>query len=256
MRNAFVYFGMLFLLLGMATASIQAQEAAPQKFIVFEEIVSPADLPAFIETQTKVKALWDKHNLSIPIFSYRNDDNAFYWVVPIHSFASIDTLYASMMAMHQKMIDEDGFDADLSFKDLYYGEQSIIQWSKELSYHPSGQMGQSMDQPYSEWTFCYLKAGHEKEAAEAVKKYIDFYDRIEETYEWDIYITLLGEGTPLWILMTRSKNPVSLKQLENDLYMKYGKEFTEMWSNFSKHVRKVDNKTGWFQPKFSINLPE
>ena len=33
-------------------------------------------------------------------------------------------------------------------------------------------------------------------------------------------------------------------------------DFQKMWQNFMLHVRKVENRTGWFMPEWSKNLPE
>lgn len=124
---------------------------------------------------------------------------------------------------------------------------------KDLSYHPSGEMGQNKNNKYCEWTFSYLKAGHEKEAAAAVKKYQEFYDGIDESYEWDIYRVTFGPDTPCWIMMVRAESELALRQTEAKLGEQYNVEFQEMWQNFTQHVRKFENKKGWFMPQWSRN---
>jgi hypothetical protein len=53
--------------------------------------------------------------------------------------------------------------------------------------------------------------------------------------------------------MISDKDPVTMRQTESKLEEKYTKEFGEIWSGFAQHVRKIDNKTGWFRQKWSIN---
>ncbi|MCY1720683.1 hypothetical protein OU798_10035 [Prolixibacteraceae bacterium Z1-6] len=232
----------------------RAQEATPpENFVVFEEFVSPSDMQAYKNAQEKVIDLWNQYEVKIPVYTYRNDDNAFYWVVPIENFSGLDDLYTSMMGVWKKMKEEGNFDADKEFRDLSTGRQTVLHWSKELSYHPSGEFGQSKEKPFVEWAFCYLKAGHEKEAAEAIKKYQTFYEGIDDNYEWDVYTVSIGHDTPCWILMVRAENELALLKLENELGEKYSEDFQKMWQNFAQHVRKFENKKGWFLPKWSSN---
>lgn len=246
--------GLCIIITAFSSLNSYAQEVTPpENFVVFEEFVAPADMPAYTKAQEKVTELWSQFKLEIPVFSYRNDDNAFYWVVPIKNFAGMDALYETMMGVWKKMKDEGNFDADKEFRDLSTGRQTMIHWSKELSYHPSGEFGQSKEKPFVEWTFCYLLAGHEKEAAEAIKKYQTFYDGIDENYEWDVYTVTIGHDTPCWILMVRAENELALRTVENEMDKKYSEDFQKMWQNFSQHVRKVENKKGWFLPKWSTN---
>lgn len=244
------------LLLGLGPSMSNAQEAEiPTMFAVYEEFVSPSDMQKFGEVQNEAFELMKDLNFDMTFWAYRTDDNSFYWVLPLQNFGTLDGMFQKMMNFHKQMNDK-GFDPDVKFRDLSTMRQSIIYWNQDLSYHPSGQMGQREEMPYCEWTFAYLKTGHEKEAAEAVKKYQEFYDGINESYEWDIYQVMFGHDTPCWILMVRAESELALRQLENDLGEKYQSDFQKMWQNFSQHVRKFENKKGWFLPKWSHNIPE
>lgn len=255
MKKSFFLTGLFILFAGFVSLSSQAQEAeTPEKFWVLEEFVSPSDMPAFKEAQAETVKMWEKHEWDAPFYCYLNDDNAYYWVVPIKNFGSIDVLHKKMEEFGKKMKD-DGFDPN-SFRDLSTMRQSVIHWARDLSYHPDGTFGQTKDNGYVEWTFCYLKAGHEKEVAEVVKKYIDFYDGIPESFEWDVYNVVFGHDTPCMIFMTRSESELAMRTLENDLQSKYKEDFQKMWGEFTPHVRKFENKKGWFWPGWSMNLPE
>lgn len=253
MRN-FLFVGLCILFTGFAALSAGAQEERPmpENFVVFEEFVSTADMAAFREVQTKAFELWKKHGMDIPVYCYFNDDNAYYWVVPIENFAGIDALFQKTKEMSKKM-KEDGFDGAQAFRDLSTMRTSVIHWEKDLSYHPSGQFGQQLDKGYVEWSFFYLRPGHEKEAAEACKKWIDFYNSVPESREWDIYSVIFGHDTPCWILMTRAESELAMLEHEVELNKKYGDKYKELWAAFAPHIRKVENKKGWFWPGWSLN---
>jgi len=253
MKKAIVSVGFSVLFAGFLFFDSVAQQAAPVNLLIFEETVSPSDMAAFARVQQQAVDLWKKHSFDVPVYCYSTDDNMFYWVVPVENFGSIDTVFTKSAALTKKMKEEDGFDGDKAFRDLSTSRSLVVRWSPGLSYHPSGSMNQSPDKGYVEWSFSYLKQGHEAEAAAAVKKYIDFYKKVNEPYEWDVYVATLGYETPLWIMMTRSESPEALKKQEGELYKKYSKELEEIWSELALHIRKIDNKTGWYRPDWSIN---
>jgi hypothetical protein len=254
MRKNILFIGLCILFVGFAALDTGAQETptAPENFVVFEEFVSTADMATFREVQAKTVKYWKKHELGVPVYCYLNDDNAYYWVVPIENFAAIDVLFEKVGALTKKM-EEDGFDGQQAFRDLSNTRTSVIHWEKDLSYHPDGKYGQRKDNGYVEWAFLYMKQGHEKEATEVVKKYIDFYNSIPESSEWDLYSVVFGHDTPCWILMNRATSEMALRAHEKDLNEKYGDKFKELWADFALHVRKIENKKGWFQPDWSIN---
>ena len=248
---------LLILFTGFFTLNLRAQEAPamPENFLVIEEFVAPSDMAAFNEAQQKAVDLWKKHDFGISLYTYRTAENSIYWVVPIQDFGGIDDVFSKADDIVAKM-EADGYDADKEFKDLSTTRQSVLHWVKDLSYHPEGNMGQSADKPYCEWTFVSLRSGHEKAAAGVVKKYIDFYNSVGENYEWDIYAVALGYDTPMWILMNRAESELAMREQEAKLSEKYQDTFRELWMEFSTHVRKYENQKGWFLPAWSLNLPE
>jgi hypothetical protein len=252
MKKSFVLIVFGFLFSGMLCVSSRAQQPAPVYFAVFEEMVSTADLTAFNKAQQEAVDLWKKHNLDLPIYCYATDDNSFFWVIPVKNMASLDTMFEKTAAYMKKAKDLDGYDGS-GFRDLSTTNFSYIRWMPDISLHPDGNFGQNADKKYMKWAFCYLKQGHEKEATDAVKKYVDLYTKNGDNFEWDVYEVMLGNDTPAWVLAMPASDPVTLEQKESELNQKYKKELPDMWVEFAKHVRKIENKTGWFKQKWSIN---
>ena len=252
MNKAIVSVGFSILFAGFLFVNSVAQQPASANFVVFEEIVSPSDLAAFKKVQQQAVDLWKKHKFDVPVSCYETDDNMFYWVIPIENFGSIDGIFEKSSAITKKM-KEDGFEGDKAFRDLSTTRSRVIMSLPDLSYHPSGNAVQVASKPYVEWTFCSMKQGHEKEAADAVKKYIEFYKRVNEPYEWEMYTVTLGYDTPMWLLMTRSESPEAIRKQEGELFKKYSKELDALWNEFILHVRKIDNKTGWYKQSWSLN---
>lgn len=251
MKKAVGLITLLILLTAFQTTTTFAQDPVPNKFVVFEEFVSPADMPAFWKAQMKVCELWQKHQLDVPVYAYLNDDDAFYWVMPIENFGSLDGIYEKLWAMHQTMIDEDAFDANKAFRDIYSGRQSVIQHDPALSHHLGDENLKPEDTPFCEWMFCYLKAGHEHEIDKAIQNYVDYYNKIGASYNWDVYKTLFGPDTPMYVIMMRDKDEVAMRTLEKELNDSHKEDFDRLWQEFTSHLRKIEIKKGWYLPNFS-----
>lgn len=245
----------LFLFMGIVSLQAQEAPAMPENFFVIEEFVQPANLQDFNKAQQEAVDLWKKFEFDVPVFTYATDASSFYWVVPIENFAAVDQLFVKGAELSSKM-KEDGFDAVEKMRDLSTTREMIIHWEKDLSYHPNGNVGQTTDNSYCQWSFVYLKSGHQQEAAAVIKKYIEYFDSIEETWDWDVYSVYMGYDSPCLILMDRSKNPLELNKLDMELQEKHGEKFTELWKNFQPHIRKMDVVTGWFLPDWSHNYEQ
>ncbi|QIA06486.1 hypothetical protein [Draconibacterium halophilum] len=247
----------LFLFMGIVSLQTQAQEAPamPQTFFVMEEFVEPVNLQEFNKVQQEAVDLWKELEFDVPIYTYRTDMSSFYWVVPIENFGGMDKMFGKVNELSAQM-KEKGYDANKKFRDLSTTRETVIHWEIDLSYHPNEEMGQSVDKPYCEWTFFYLKSGHEKELAEAVKKYIEFSKSIEEDWSWDLYSVYMGYDSPCWIVMDRAENPLSMRKLEASLQEKHSEKLGELWKNMQPHLRKMETTTGWFLPKWSLNYEQ
>ncbi|WP_163322668.1 hypothetical protein [Draconibacterium mangrovi] len=245
----------LFLFMGIVSLQAQETPAMPENFIVFEEFVQPADLPSFNKAQQEAIELWKKFEFDVPVYTYSTDVSSFYWVVPFENFAALDQVFAKVGELTAKMKDS-GYDASKKFRDLSTTRETIIHWNKDLSYHTADYAGQTTDNKYCEWTFFYLKSGHDKEMAEAVKKYIEFSKNIDENWGWDLYTVSMGYDSPCWIVMDRAENPLSMRKLESTLQENHSEKLSELWGNIQPHLRKMEVVTGWFQPDWSLNFEQ
>ncbi len=233
-----------------------AQESEdPGLILVMEEFVAPSDMPQFWNVQSEAIKLFDELNFDMKFWTYRTDHNSFYWAVPLRNFGSIDEFYARHMKLTEQL-KEKGYDSAAKFRDLSNISQFVVRWNKDLSFRKTERVEGADPDKFYEWMFIYLKSGHEKEAAEAGQKYIDFYKGIDEDYPWDMYEVVLGEHTPCWIMEVSSESEAALRKLEDELQKKYNEDFMKLWQNMVPHVRDIKTQKGWFLPgwsKFSEN---
>lgn len=251
MKKFVLFFAVCLFLASFMSINVQAQDSEdPGMVLLFEEFVAPADLAHFWEVQQEAFDYFKEANLKMQIWAYQTGQNSFYWATPLKNFASIDEVFATMM-QSGKILKEKGFDGTAKFRDLSNISMSVVRWNPELSWHPEGSSEDGLN--FHEWSFMYLKAGHEKEAAEAVHKYIDFYKSIDSDYAWDIYEIVLGEHTPCWILEVQAENEAAMREQEDELNKKYGSDFNKLWQNYVQHVRTIETKKGWYLPDWSMN---
>jgi len=228
-----------------------AQESEdPGLVLVMEEFVAPSDMPQFWKVQSEAMELFDKMNFDLKFWTYRTDHNSFYWAVPLKNFAAIDEFYTKSMEFHQQLI-ENGYDPAAKFRDLSNISQFVVRWNKDLSFRKTERAEGAEPDKFYEWMFIYLKSGHEKEAADACQKYIDFYKGIEEDYPWDMYEVVFGEHTPCWIMEVSAESEALLREKEEGLQKKYNEDFMKLWQNMVPHVRDIKSQKGWFLPRWS-----
>ena len=232
----------------------QPTEPAGMYFIM-EEFVAPADMAEFWKVQSEGLKMFDQLGFKMNYGAFHTDHSSFYWAVPIKNFASIDTFYAQWMEQ-TKAMKEAGWDPEAKFRDLSNISQFVVVRNKDLSYQPAEQAADAPMPKFWEWTFMYLKAGHEKEAADAIQQYIDFTKKEGINYYWDIYQVVLGQHTPCWVLETSADSEEQLRHLENELDAKYKDDYRKLWQNFAKHVRAMETTKGWFLPDWSRHSEE
>jgi len=253
----FTFFTVLCLIMAAFFANdTRAQEPdGPAMVLLMEEFVAPSDMAQFWKVQSEALELFDELNFDMTFYAYQTDQNSFYWAMPIKSFADIDEVYSTMMNSH-KLLKENGYDPDAKFRNLSNISQSVVMWNKELSYHPEEREEGAEPDKFYEWSFIYLKSGHEKEVAEATKKYMDFYKSVGVNYAWDIYEVVFGDHTPCWILEVSAESELALRQQESDLQAKYHDDFMKLWQNLVPHVRTIETKKGWYLPAWSKHESE
>lgn len=221
--------------------------------MVFEEKVAPGNRAHFMKEQKEIADLWKEHQSNVPVFAWQNDDNTLYRVIPIFSFASIDTLYRKMDQVSEIMkAGSQDMEERTSNRSTVSG--AVMMWVPELSHHKKAEFTQYPDQPYTEWMFAYLISGHEEEAEEALKKFRDYYIDKKLDYPWDTFRVLLGNDTPVMIGMFRAESPTALQAKGKRIWDKHGGELGKLWDDVVRHTWKIENKTGWFNQSLS-NLP-
>ncbi len=219
-------------------------------FLVFEEHIAPADMPQFDKVQKEAFDLWKKNKFDVPVLGYLTDESSYYWVIPIRSFASIDTLFHKLDLIGVKM-EEQGYNNAKKFRDLSSYSSSVMVWDPELSYHPNGVMINSMENRFTIWNFIHLLSGHEKEAADVLKKNREFYEENDLDLSWETFHVMLGEDNPLMIVMVRDKNDALFYNKNSQFWQEHGEKLRELRNNLFQHARKVETKTGWYQERFS-----
>ncbi len=251
MKKFYLLF-LICLLVGAFFASeTRAQEGESSNlFLLMEEFVAPSDLPEFWKVQTEALEKMDELEMKMTFYAYQTDDNSFYWALPIKNFAGIDEFFAAMRENNKRLLDN-GYDGIAKFRGLSNISQSVVWLNPALGYKPAQMSDEGESRPFNEWTFIYLKSGHEKEAAEVMQKFIDFYKKENIDYEWEVYEVAFGEHTPCWILEVQAADEAALRTQESELHKKYGEEFQKLWTEFVPHVRTFETKKGWFLPKWS-----
>lgn len=242
--------------LSLATPGLQeqaAQESPPGWFIVFEEKFTSANRVQFMKAQKEAIDFWKELHPDVPVFAWQNDTNSFYRVIPILSFASIDTLYQKMEQVSEVTNAGPAAREERTVIPTTVSG-TVMTWVPELSHHQGAEFSEFSGQPYTEWMFAYLLSGHEQEAEEALAKFRDYYIDNRLDYPWYTFRVVFGNDTPVMIGLFRAESPAALQAKGKRIWEKHGGELEKLWADVVRHTWKVENKTGWFSQSLS-NIP-
>ncbi len=230
------------------------QQSPSPWFMMFEEKSAHGDRVQFLRAQKKNIDVWKLQYPDVPVFAWQNDDNTLYRVIPLISFASIDTLYRQMKQVSKS----------IKARNRYMDEQpgslptvsgTVMVWVPELSHRREAKFSLNPDEPFTKWMFVYLLSGQEEAAVEALTNYRDYYADKKLDYPWDTFRVLLGNETPVMIGMFRAGSPSALQTKGNKIWEKHGDELRALWEAVVQHTWKIENKTGWFNSSLS-NVPD
>ncbi len=250
MKKLSLFFTLALLGVAFSFQTSRAQDAeSPDMFLVMEEFVAPSDMAEFWKVQSEGFELMDKLDFKLHFGAFQTDRNSFYWVFPIKSFADIDASYAQWMDYARQM-KESGWDPQQKFRGLSNMSQFVVKFDKDLS-RIAPKVENAEPQIFYEWTYVYLKSGHEEEAGEVIQKFKQFYDEEGIEFYWYVYPVMLGEHTPCWILETIADNEADFRKLESEIHKKYKEDTRPMWQEFVQHVRSIDTVKGWYLPDWS-----
>ncbi len=244
--------------LALASPDLRAKVPAVQQspsgwFIFFEEKFASSNRAQFMKTQKEAVDMWKIYNPDVSVFAWQNDNNTLYRVIPILSFASIDTLYRKMEQV-SKSIKATDYNAGVISGNQSTVTGTVMVWVPELSHHRGMEFSFYPDKPYTEWMFAYLHSGQEEEAEEALQRFRDYYIDKKLDYPWDTFRVLLGNDTPVIIGMFCAESPAALQAKGKRIWEKHGSELEKLWNDVVRNTWKIENKTGWFNQSLS-NMP-
>ena len=221
--------------------------------VVFEEKFAPPSRMQFLKARKDWVDLWKVLHPRVPVFSWQNDDNSLFRIIPINRFASIDTLYRQMEQVadysrarnREPEIKEPGHSSVSGF---------VMKWVPELSHNRGAEFDAYPQLPYTEWMFAFLISGHEQEAEQALERFRDYYIEKKLDYPWDTFRVLFGSDTPVIVGLFRAQSAAALHEKGRQIWAKHGHELEKLWEDVIRHTWKIENKTGWFNPSLS-NVP-
>lgn len=225
----------------------------PPWFVVFEEKGAPGYTTSFMRSNREAIDVWKDFYPGLPVFTWQNDDNTLYRLVPISNFASLDTLHRQMKQVSKIMKTGSAPDAQ-SENNPSTISATVMTSVPELSYHSSAEFGPDPGTPYTQWMFIYLVSGKEEEGEQAFRNFRDYYLENSLDYTWHAFRVLLGNNTPLLIGVFCAESPASFQEKEKKIWDKHGGELELLWNQVVRHAWKVEKKTGWFSQSLS-NVP-
>lgn len=248
----------LFLMLGLVvslcslTTLVQAEEKKAQLYFVEEIVIKPSMVDKYEAHTKEALELCEKYGIPFPFYAFTTDDFHYYFVWPIESYASLDSLFKSIGEWVVKMGDENWQALVKSGEGTYeYMKWSIIRHKPDLSYKPEKPRLKPEEANFMVWIFCYIQPDKEREFEELCKEWVALYKRKNIPEKFDTYIGDIGTDMPFYFWEGRAKNAIDFYSQDEKEQEIFGGEHMELWSKTRATLRKFEFKTGWFRPDLS-----
>lgn len=243
----------LLLFLGLFVP-VSAQENMMQKdqmFFVHEEVVPFNMVDQYEKTSKEIMQLFKDKNLGVSaIYASMRDDDHYYYIVPISSYASIDTIGQAFNEFGKAIMNDDNANKlmDENNDAIDYTHEFVLRKSADLSYNPKGSDMNPGDMMFIHWDFYTIKSGKMKEIIELGKKFKDLNMKKGIKTPYDVWFVDLGENSNVLVITTLAKDAADFYQTANKDNETMGHDADDLYKQMTSYTTKFTNLNGHLRP--------
>ncbi len=220
-----------------------------QLFYIHKEVAKPDMIQQYEETSKDFTNLMKESKLDVPgIYASETNDFAFYYLVPIENYGSIDHMYKSFNNMmmnadkdKMKKIMKDNNDA------IDYTEDYIFRRSTDLSYNPDSTLGNPGDNKFIHWSFFYFKSGVMQQVRDLAAKIKDLYTKKGVKTGYQLWFQELGGKNGLMVVTDFAKSAADYYKAMEEENKLIGKDADHLWDELLSLLVKTESKNGRFR---------
>jgi len=256
-----IWFVAAFAVVLTASAALPAaaQEPGPPQFLlVHTETIRPPMMDAYVENTKAFVDMVQKHRDVMKTFNaaaFQTDEMEMVYVMPMTSFADMDTLSGEFMAMEQaggdawKQLMEQG--AGTTVK----ADEWVVIRLADASYEAAEPAVTPEAAKVFRWDFYYLEPGKEADATQLAKDVKALYEQKGLHDSWSVFQAIMGSELPYFVVGTPGTSPADIEARRQAAQAALGDAWTKVEQRISSLVRSTRTVYAWARPDLSIPPP-
>ena len=241
--------------LSAAVAATAQTAAAPQYFVIHQEVAKPSMVKEYESTTKEFVALVTANKAKMPHFSfnaYMSPDLTYTFVAPVPNLAGLDAINADFGALAQA--------AGPAFLDLNkrsgaateYIKEMIVQYAPELSYSPAQPRLQPGQARFYHYDMYYVMPGREADADALSSDYVKTFKSKGATTGYNVYKTAMGPEMPLYIAVIPAIDAADYESNRVKQEALLGPELQSLAARAMALTRRFETRQAVARPDLSV----
>lgn len=245
---------LVFSFFALSTA-FAADMPKPELYLIHEELIRPESMPAYESAAKDFMAALAEKKVSSPALTwnaYITDDLHYLYVMPIASFAALDSspaewdkAKAAVGADRWSTLERRGAAATSSYNEF------VTMHRPDLSYIPANPRLKPEEERFIQLNFYYLLPGKQSEAEAISRDYVALFKQKNISDPFSIYMGVMGNDLPVVVAVIPAKSAADQIAAEERINAALGADLLPLQARAMAVTRRFDRRTATFRPDLS-----
>jgi len=240
--------------LGLLPTAIFSQENQPPLFLMGDFLIEVSRTAAYEEAFKEVLANLKTHEFPFVLDTYSTDDNHYYVIYSMQSYAGADAWLKAWAEISQKMGPENlrALHERLAAAEI---ERIYLFWifRPDISFLPEKERLKPEEIGYYTWDFVWLMPGKEAEFEAVNKEWIALSAAKKALDPFMTYQGGLGTKMPVYVWFEYGKSAVDYAAAEEKFWKALGEDGAALSKKTRALIKKMETKTGRYRPDLSYS---
>ncbi len=238
----------------MASAFTFAQdEPKDVLYMVHKDVIKANMVQQYEKAVNDLYEQLKTHNFGMQIqFASSTDENEYFFLTPISSYADLDKTDAIWSELYEKAGEETMAAIDKQFEGCYeHHNNYVIRLNTELSYTPENPRLKPEEANFIHWDYYQIEEGKEQQAMELVKKFKDLWIKNNKVSDgYNVWIADIGHNLGTMVVTRTAKDAVDYYEQREKIRKSMGDEIDKLLSEFYPLMRDFRHVNGKTHPEW------
>jgi hypothetical protein len=234
--------------LGLLPAAVHSQEGQPQLLLMGDFLVDASRVAEYEAAVKDLLASLEKHGFPFILDTYITDDNHYYVIYSLKSYADADSWFKAWADLAQKMGPENL--QALHSRIVAAEIERIYQFwyfRPDISFLPEKERLKPEEIGYYTWDYVWVIPGKEAEFEAVNKEWMALSKAKKARDPFLTYAGGLGTRIPVYVWFEYGKSAADYAATEEKFWKAMGEEGAALSKKTRALIRKMESKTGRYR---------